>query len=167
MEREILFRGKGKNSGKWIYGYYAKLDDTSYCIKEDYDRHPDNTKHYIVMDCMTDWGLPNDHRLYEVDPATVAQYTGIRDKDGTMIYEGDILAIDAYPYTYDGEQNYFAEVVCFEDMPGFGLYTFKNPASDVRGISAGDTNYMLKYQSFTWKVIGNIHDNPELMEGRE
>lgn len=167
MERRILFRGKNKNTNKWLHGYYCKLDNTTYCRQEDYDKHPDNTKHYIMVDSVVDWGLPNDHKLYEVDPSTVSQFTGLYDKEGIGIFEGDILAIDTYPYTCDGKQNYFAEVVWFDDCPAFGLYTFKNPASKVSGISIGNTEFMFPNESHTWKIIGNIHDNPELMEGRE
>ena len=59
--RDILFRGKDSDTGKWYEGFYMALSDTTYCFKEDYDRHPDNTKHYIVFDKMTDWCLPNQH----------------------------------------------------------------------------------------------------------
>lgn len=51
--REILFRAKGvdeKDKDRWYEGYYLALSDTTYCIKEDYEKNPDNTKHYIVFD---------------------------------------------------------------------------------------------------------------------
>ena len=56
MAREILFRGKDKDSGRWYYGNYMALNKTTYCVAEDYAAHPDNTEHFIVFDQMTDWG---------------------------------------------------------------------------------------------------------------
>ena len=92
--RDILFRGKGLDTGKWYEGFYIALSDTTYCFKEDYDRHPDNTKHYIVFDKMTDWCLPNQHLKADVDPSTVGQYTGLKDKNGKRIFEGISSELD-------------------------------------------------------------------------
>lgn len=64
----------------------------------------------------------------------------------------------------DGEYNYYAIVVWFENSPAFGTCTVKNPQAKVRGISDGDTNYMDDWNSNDWEVIGNIHDNKELLE---
>lgn len=55
--RDILFRAKGideDDKDRWYEGFYIALNDTTYCIKEDYENHPDNTKHYIIFDQMTD-----------------------------------------------------------------------------------------------------------------
>ena len=89
--REILFRGKDPESGTWYEGYYMALSDTTYCFQGDYAAHPDNTKHYIVFDRMTDWGLPNQHLRANVDPVTVGQYTGLKDTNGKKIFEGDFV----------------------------------------------------------------------------
>lgn len=64
--REILFRGKRLDNGQWVYGYYA------------YDR---GKYHYIKS--------VDDSFNYRVDPDTVGQYTGLKDKDGNKIFEGD------------------------------------------------------------------------------
>lgn len=141
--REILFRGKRKDDGEWVEGYL-------FCTW---------SKAYILWG--TTNGIPN---MVEVNPKTVGQYTGLHDKNGKRIFEGDILKGERYPYCYEGEYNYFAEVVWFEDTPAFGLYTFKNPASKVSGISSGNCEYMEGFESVDWEVIGNIHDTPELLE---
>lgn len=124
--REILFRGKEKNSGEWIYGDLRHISDGHggyiLCIV-------DNTN-----------GRNNDVTGVEVVPETVGQYTGVEDESGTMIFEGDILRDD------DAEEN---GVVVFKESEF--CVVFDNVIT--HGIS--DSCY----------IRGNIHDNPELMEG--
>jgi uncharacterized phage protein (TIGR01671 family) len=104
----------------------------------------------------------------EVDCDTIGQYTGVTDKNGTKIFEGDILQGDEYPYCSDGDYNYYAEVVWFDDgCCGFGLCTHKNPKSAVRGISDGNCEWLDDFDSDNWSVIGNIFDNPELITEQE
>ena len=108
--------------------------------------------------------VPN---MKEVIPETVGQYTGLTDKNGVKIFEGDILRGFEYPFrsNSDGEFNYFVEIVWFDDSSAFGIYTFKNPTSNVRGISEGNTDYLEYFNVDKWEVIGNIYDNLELLEG--
>lgn len=146
--RDILFRGKGLDTGKWYEGFYIALSDTTYCFKEDYDRHPDNTKHYIVFDKMTDWCLPNQHLKADVDPSTVGQYVGLKDKNGKRIFAGDILGSR---YDYLSPDNVAVEVVKW----------FCNGWA----IQEGDCPPMLLEEDGILpysEVIGNVHDNKEL-----
>ena len=62
-----LCKAKLLNSNTWITGFYASKQETTYCFKEDYDRNPVQTRHYIICDEMTDWGLPNVFREYEIE----------------------------------------------------------------------------------------------------
>lgn len=152
--REILFRGQTCRYGEkvnmngdklpsnWVYGgIFPQNNDGDFAII--YQLEPEIKKFSVYAD-------------------TVGQYTGLTDKNGQKIFEGDILAGDEYPFTHDGERNYFAEVVWFEDCPAFGLYTIKNPTSDVAGISSGNTELMEDWDSSQWEIIGNIFDNSEL-----
>ena len=155
--REILFRGKDPETGTWYEGFYMALSDTTYCFKGDYDAHPDNTKHYIVFDSMTDWGLPNKHLRADADSTTVGQYTGLKDKNGKRIFEGDI--VQYHERQFDGKDAPVCGVVIYTEG-GFavGAYFLNNWLWDsVHG------NVQLR----DVEVIGNIHDNPELLKGGE
>ena len=145
--REILFRGKRVDNGEWAEGNLSVGDDG---------------------ECEILIGTRTIRISYSVIPETVGQFTGLHDKNGAKIFEGDILQGYQYPYLSEGHFNYYAEVVYFENCPAFGIYTFKNPNLNVvRGISAGNMDLMEDWESKNWEVIGNIYDNPELLEDEE
>lgn len=143
MNREILFRAKSSQS--WCYGY----------VHKDYESPMPNK-----------WRLTTAYGDVKViNSDTIGEWTGLLDKNNVMIFEGDILQGDEYPYCSDGDYNYYAEVVWFDDgCCGFGLCTHKNPKSAVRGISDGNCEWFEDFDSNNWSVVGNIYDNPELIE---
>lgn len=161
--REILFKAKRKDNGKWVEGYYIYHIKRTICPFGDSVK-PEDEQHVIMQDGFSDWNMPRNTVVYEIDPNTLCQFTGLADKNGQRIWENDILRGYQYPYRSDGNDNYFAEVTWFENCPAFGIYTFKNPKSNVCGISEGNTEFMENWNSEDWEVIGNIFDNPELLE---
>lgn len=123
MNREILFKGKRKDNGMWEYGNLSMRDETR------------RSKYYIGQNMLG----------YEVLPETIGQYTGLTDKNGRKIFEGDILKAMGV----DGEQ--IAPVVF---RKGFFVLDEKNAFIRL-GVGA--------FRKRQLEVIGNIHDNPELV----
>ena len=131
--REILFRGKRKENGEWIKGDFCSPCNIVF-LENRYDA-------VLGKD---DCPMCND---FEVIPETVGQYTGLTDKNGKKIFEGDIVYSD----------DLYAEplLVIFNENCGEFQVLFND------GYSEG---FFEKYAPvYHLKVIGNIHDNPELL----
>ena len=137
--RAIKFRGKRLDNGEWING----------------DLHI-RTPHAHIHSAL-------GSRAF-IDTDTIGQFTGLHDKNGKDIYEGDILRSDEYPFNCDGVDNYFAEIVWADNVCGFYRITLKNPNSTVRGISHGCWEQLDKEDIKSFEVIGNIYDNKEYLE---
>lgn len=139
--REILFKGKRLDNGEWVEGAYCSI----VC--------DDSFTPMIERPCIVDleFGF-----WYEVDPDTVSQFTGLCDKNNVRIFEGDIVHIlgDWESENWRGV-NYNA-LIAFIDG-GFC-------AIDGTIEEHGFRRYALARMDFTLEVIGNIHDNPELLE---
>lgn len=125
MDRTIKFRGKRLDNGEWVYGYF-------YTIQE--------IEHYILQPC----ALGVLHT--EVIPETVGQFTGLFDKNGKEIYEGDIIK------GFD----IIIEVWYSEDRACF-IAEMKEPQNDMVDILGG-------YDTQRMEIIGNIYDNPDLIK---
>ncbi len=140
--REILFQAKRIDNGEWREGYYFTMSETTYAFAEDYERHPVPTHHYIVSERMTDWSLPNRPYFEKVDPETVCQYTGLKDRNGRKIFEGDIIL-----YETAGKIKVQYEKAEFM-VVGIDRTMFRAWLSSIHG---------------NLEIIGNIFDNPELV----
>ena len=89
------------------------------------------------------------------------QCTGLKDKNGKLIYEGDILQSEEYPFKNERGYNYAAEVLWDDVSATFYYYTFRI-SNNVTGRSTGNTGELNEYED--WKVIGNIYENKSLLE---
>ena len=129
--RDILFRGKCIETGKWVYGGILQTENW--------------TSIYSCKDYMGSYYEPpySDTEEYDVIPKTVGQYTGVKDKNGKRIFEGDVVKMRAYGGGFCKSVVYFKNGKFAVDGD---RYNFKDICS--RSV----------------KVIGNIHDNPELLE---
>lgn len=160
IERYIV-KAKTLKTDEWVIGYYYKIAETTHCPIGDCSPVP--VHHYILHETMTDWELPNQMLQYEIDPNTICQCVELKDKNGNVIFEHDILKGFFYPYKYDCEHNYYGLCNWFDESKAFMIYTIKNPKSDVSGISHGNTELMEEWNCAMWEIIGNEFDNPELI----
>ena len=148
--RTIKFKGKRIDNGEWEEGGLLQSVNGITLIGDN--------QGYI---CTDGYGHYDDFNIRQVAPDTVCQFTGLLDKNGKEIYEGDVLRSDEYPYSCIGDKkrdNYYAVVYYCEEGACFGTVTAKNPSSDVGGISDGILDDVEREKMKSFEVIGNIHE---------
>lgn len=123
--REILFRGKRLYNGEWVYGSYVQQYGAATI--------------YLPDGVDSEYGFDN----YPVDPETVGQFTGLTDKNGVRIFEGDILQ--------------------FEDDYALVRYSSEDAMFELR-FDTFVSNFSKVNINMYGEVVANIHDNPELLE---
>lgn len=145
--REIKFRGKRINDKEWVEGFVSVH---TICGEKTYLATVINVKPQKIYDVES----------HEVDPATVGQYTGLKDKNGVKIYEGDIVSGTAL------SRNRTGVIVWIDELAGFGVrYAERNDPTAWQESSILKNIATHNYSNFCAVVIGNIHDNPDLLEG--
>lgn len=156
--REIKFRAWDKDTKHMVYS--DGRDSKERPMDYDFEVNREGVQCWWSEDYDDKFGYPATNCGY-LD--NIMQYTGLKDKNGREIYEGDILRGFKYPYLSDENHNYFAEVYWCDNVHAFGIYAIKDPNTKVRGISAGFTELMEDWNRDDWEVIGNIYENPELI----
>lgn len=132
--REIKFRAWDKKRCKWLnlFAMYFKLEEDS-----------------LVFSSIEE-GQPQHHAFYKIESIELVQYTGLKDKKGKEIYEGDIVRCRLHWMGENKEENFTVEYMKFSYKKVAGFYPFY-----------GTLN---AYEVTPLRVIGNIYENPELLQ---
>lgn len=130
--REILFRGKALYDGNWVYGSYVHVKD----------------EHIIIPEYAERCGGAEFNCGYLVDPETVGQYTGLKDRNGVRIFEGDII-----DHHVQGDILVNRGVIQWDARCARWSHRLNTMNPELAFFNPG-----------AWEVIGNIHDNPEMAE---
>ena len=154
--REIEFKAKRVDDGVWVYGYYCELAGRKYII-------PDYSQFRDIYDA----DLENS--FTEIIPETIGQFTGLKDKNGVKIFEGDI-------FQYRKHDGYFLDDFAW-------VVKYKNGSFGFTAIGETSTGYLIPFSKFDElqedflnhiEIIGNIHDKAqqkqrliEMMRGDE
>ena len=148
MREDIgLFRGRRIDNGEWVEGYLVVTPE---------DKEGKEFAYWIIS------GLDYMGSIYDapmaaepVDPATVGEYTGLKDKNGKRVFEGDIVVYDNTPYNAYGHRV-------------IGAIVWRKWAWKLKYTEYGSVfHYAIGSEDFFHaksEVIGSIHDNPELLE---
>lgn len=175
---QIEFRGKASNNGEWIFGYLIKVQGNYHILSED-DMREDG--HHVRQD---------SDRPTWVEPATIGQFTGLVDKDGKKIYTGDIVEyyyLDSYcvnpdcDYALRGYSSFIRKItheVVYTDCvfgvnEGYNIVSLaycgltEDDIKELKELEEQDAyfdqnGYEINDSIVGIKVIGNIHDNPEI-----
>lgn len=137
MNEKFLSRGKREDNGECITGYYVKLPE-----------------HHIIFDL--------DGVVHYIIPETVGRCVGLPDKNGKMIFEGDIVKGVVLSSEFIGD------IVWIEEIASFGIGHRGKREPTAWENSSLFKRLRLGYKDqFAAEIIGNIHDNPELIGGTE
>ena len=145
MKRDIKFRGKRTDNGEWEYGYCVVDPVGGHRIyRKPFDKATSNTYYFVI-------------------PETVGQYSGLNDNCDVMIFEGDIIR------EYENDNSGYGSWECFcvleygEYHCGAHTYIQWRCFEIKDGVKTGASAPLSRHSTYLLEVIGNIHDNPELL----
>lgn len=155
MEDRYLYKAKRLDNGEWVVGYYAVIGQRNVIIEKCAENY------YCPDTCESRHG----NKIHEVNSKTICQCTGLKDKNGKLIWENDIIHKQFYT-DYDAYANSEAYTgrVQYEDG-GWSVEITKSDGS----VCVSPIIEMIAYSKDIehFEVIGNIFDNPELLESEE
>ena len=146
--REILFRGKTEK-GEWVYGdlLHPDLYGNGYAI-EDFTKEKNN--------------------CFDVIPESVSEFTGLKDKNGKRIFEGDIVKVTIVKDLGGGKHTKTViGIVDYDSLGMLGIILYYHDNVPVWSDVMCELSLSGAIDDFWFEVIGNIHDNPELIGGGE
>lgn len=171
--RTIKFRGQIEHTNEWVQGYYFETpltDGKTDSMPEDGWSFLTGKNRHVIS---------RNSCVYQVNPETVGQFTGLTDKNGVEIYEGDILSVKEFwnngmsDFTYEDRDLFelndlkgelhdkYITDIAYE--PGcFVIKTGKEDYDCFASVFEGNQKH--SQPIFDFEVIGNIHDNPELLQ---
>ena len=145
--REIKFRGKRIDNGEWIYGEKLTRNNKTFIIpiEDDEDVITIGATRLLI------------YTFEEVDPKTVGQYTGLKDKNEKEIYEGDVVQIKDDWDEYGWKAGLVGNIIFKDFFFGISLASEQKPGTRY-------TVYMEVNKGKDVEVIGNIYENPNLIK---
>lgn len=151
--REIVFRGKRIDNGEWVEGYLYEHEPPLAGIVSE-DDVPEPSKWFVARTGFADWNMPRPVEFVEVDPSTVGQYTGLEDKNVKRIFEGDVCRFREWS---NGE-------MCWVGKVHWEHQQFMISGGPNKECETMFELCLSRFIPENIEVIGNIHDNPELIK---
>lgn len=148
--REILFRGKHARTGEWVEGFYYAQKHRYAGGNRFFGEHAMITTG--INETSGGWGESTETIEYEVIPDTVGRYTGLTDKNGKKIFEGDIVKAQDHLITSPFCDGIVGKIVYDE------CAFFIEPRNPI-------DSQLLYNECAVYEILGNIYDNPELLGG--